>query len=301
MQDCFIIRKKGIDISNSDISESLKGTVQIEGEMIPIDSIEGEMIEVPFDAPDPLLQTIPLEDINHDGTILIMNNTTETPITLYYKQNIVEPSYSELVIPGKGNTFSITIGGITYTKDSSNNDLTENGTKVFFLKRRQDSQAYYFYKTDLVNADFYEYKNEDFLRQKADDNLYHFYYLGRDTLKTNNGKAICFLVKVLSGNYSIDHIILIGKNQADVEAKSVLNGTTYSWQSNQKFSWSWEQNEKTYYMNIYTYNSAYGRDTSYVPFLGQQKLIILDTNVHCLSNGFNFEIVNEFGYLLEEE
>ena len=85
MQDCFIIRKKGVDISNSEISESLKGTVQIEGELVHIDSIEGEMIEVPFDAPDPLLQAIPLEDIDHDGTILIMNNTTETPITLYYK------------------------------------------------------------------------------------------------------------------------------------------------------------------------------------------------------------------------
>jgi hypothetical protein len=85
MQDCFIIRKKGIDISNSEISESLKGTVQIEGEMIPVDSIEGEMVEVPFDAPDPLLQSIPLEDIDHDGTILTINNTTETPITLYYK------------------------------------------------------------------------------------------------------------------------------------------------------------------------------------------------------------------------
>ena len=85
MQDCFIVRKKGVDISNSEVSESLKGTVQIEGEVIPIDSMEGEMVEVPFDAPDPLLQSIPLEGIDYDGTFFIINNTTETPITLYYK------------------------------------------------------------------------------------------------------------------------------------------------------------------------------------------------------------------------
>jgi hypothetical protein len=44
----------------------------------------------------------------------------------------------------------------------------------------------------------------------------------------------------------------------------------------------------------------YAGSYSYVPFLGCQKPITLAENVYCLSNGFNFELIDRFGYLLEE-
>ena len=319
MQECFIIRRGGTDASITELSEHLKGTIQINGNFESINPIDGqaEIIEIPFDEPDALLASVPLEEPSYNGTILIAHNTTNELVTLYYKKNMEESSYRELLVPERGRTFEITIDGNTYVKDSENNDLTEEGSKVFFLQREPSSQAYFFYKTNLTDycpitnnlCGVFAYNNRDFLKEEAGANLYYYPYLGRTAVKTNNGKAISFLINALNADATTGnaHIILIGKNQADVEATNTLNGTTYSWQQNQKFSWTWQQNEKTYYMNLYTYNygnrdpyiSYYG--ISYIPFLGCQKLITLTQDVHCLSNGFNFEIVDRFGYLLEED
>lgn len=308
MQECFIVRRGGTDASVTELSDHLRGTIQIAGNINPMIPIAGDVtpIIIPIDTPDQLLDSISLENANEDGTILITHNTTNEQAILYCKKNVEESQYTELVIPKNGQSFEITINDITYIKDSSNNSLTENGSKVFFLQRESDSQAYLFYKTDIDNycptsnaKCVFHYSDEDFIKENSGTILYSFLYYGYNVIKTNNGKAISFLANILNGSTGYATIFLIGKTQSSVEATNT-GGTSYSQ--------TWEQNGKTYYMNYYMYDNAgtnepyinYAGSYSYVPFLGCQKPITLAENVYCLSNGFNFELIDRFGYLLEE-
>ena len=309
MQECFIIRRGGTDASTTELSEHLKGTIQIAGNVNPMIPIAGDVtpIEVPFDTPDPLLNSISLENLNQDGTAFLTYNNTNTPVTLYCKDNIEESQYTELVVPNYGETFEITINNVTYTTDSSNNPLTENGSKVFFLQRDNNSQGYFFYKTNLTNYcvttsnsyhGIFAYSDEDFVKEEAGTVLYNWPWYYLTATKTNNGKAIVFLANVLDPAERTrcnPCLFLIGKTQNDVMVTGLSNAIT----------WTWQQNEKTYYMNFYYINAttydpytSYG-GTTYVPFLGCQKPITLAQDVYCLSNGFNFELINRFGYLLE--
>jgi hypothetical protein len=92
MQECFIIRRGGTDASITELSDHLKGTIQVAGNITPMIPIAGDVtpIIIPIDTPDQLLDSISLENVNEDGTILVTHNTTNEQATLYCKKNVEE-------------------------------------------------------------------------------------------------------------------------------------------------------------------------------------------------------------------
>ena len=57
MQECFIIRRGGTDASRTELSEHLKGTIQIDGELNPITFISGSIVEESLEMSSDALNT----------------------------------------------------------------------------------------------------------------------------------------------------------------------------------------------------------------------------------------------------
>lgn len=276
MQECYIVRRGGGAYSKKVSSDYIEGPLTMEGTFEEESPLNGYPV------------TYENERINYNYVLLYNNNLSDITVSF----NSFTGETMSYTIPAKN--VSVDVEG--YEDQYS---YTTLGMKIIPIYGTKDDFGFETFPPNVsIQKEYTLNKIENCVRQYAND------YLigpqdGTHFVKRNDGKALSFQY-YSSGNYPL----LIGKTESAVRIKKSDE------QTDNTQIYTCLYNTDTYYIGIYYSNIDWynkesdnaldlglfnAKNTTYYDKIQEQSI-----SSHLSLGGLAYDIINNFGYLLEE-